>query len=360
MRILVDARPLQTYSRYRGIGRYVNQIIELFKNEPDFYFLYFKEDNIDKRPKNRIVMETPRKGITFTDKIFLPRLLKKHRIDVFHSTAYALPFKVPDVKYIITIYDLTPLLFPQFSTARNIFIFKRILRSAKKADKIIAISENTKNDLINLKNFSGDKIKTIYPPLKPGEKKTFSYDEKFSGLPSEYIFYAGGFDGNKNVITLIKALNIFQKPLVITGKIKNEQKAEFEKIIEIEYREMIHFTGFVSDKELTLLYRNAKLFAFPSLYEGFGYPPLEALKNGTPSVVSGAGSIREVMKDAAIYLDDPLDEMDLAEKINLLWNDSGLGAEIVNKSDAVLKEYSIEKFKKKLEEAYSSMFSDSG
>ncbi|MEN8154153.1 MAG: glycosyltransferase family 1 protein [Acidobacteriota bacterium] len=357
MKILIDARPLQTYSRYRGIGRYVNQIIEIFKNDPDFYFLFFKGEDIDKRSKNRIFIKTPRRGVTFSDNIFLPRLLKKHRIDVFHSTAFALPPIQPGIKYIITIHDLTPLLFTQFSSAKNIYIFKKILKSAEKADKIIAVSKNTKNDLINLVSIPPTRISVVYNPVNLELDEVYSNKEKFKDIPPEYVFYAGGFDGNKNVQTLIKALNIFQKPLVLTGKIDSEQKRELNKILTDKSKNMIYYTGYISDQELTLLYKKARLFVFPSLYEGFGYPPLEALKNGTPSVVSGSGSMREVLKDAAVYLDDPLNEKELSKKIRLLWNDIPLREEIVNKGEVILKEYSIEKFKNNLKKIYSSVLS---
>ena len=359
MKILVDARPLQTYSRYRGIGRYVNQIIESFKNDPDFYFLFFPGEDVDERSNNRILIKTPRRGVTFSDRIFLPRLLKKHRIDIYHSTAFALPFKIPGIKYIITIYDITPLLFPQFSSAKNIFIFKKILQSAKRADKIVTISKSTMNDLVDLQNISGDKIRVVYPPVNLESEGGNSIKERFPGIPYEYAFYAGGFDGNKNVKTLAKALNIFQKPLVLTGLINGDQKKELNDLLTNKSRDLIFFTGYVSDKELVLLYNKANLFVFPSLYEGFGYPPLEALKNGTPSIVSDSGSLKEVLKDAAVYLDDPLDEKELAEKINLLWNDIPLRERIVNRGSEILKEYSIIKFKKNLEVIYSSVLSGS-
>ncbi len=207
MKILIDARPLQTYSRFRGIGRYVDQIIEIFKNEGDVYFLFFNGDDIDKRSQNRIIIKTPRRGVTLSDKIFLSRLLKKHKIDVFHSTAFALPFRQPGIKYIITIHDLTPLLFRQFSSARNIFIFKTILKSAKNADKIISVSKSTKNDLINLQKIPAEKISVVYNPVDLKSEKVVLNNGNLQDIPSEYVFYAGGFDGNKNVETIIKALN---------------------------------------------------------------------------------------------------------------------------------------------------------
>ncbi len=358
MKILIDARPVQTYSRYRGIGRYVNRIIEIFKNDPDFYFLFFKEKNVNERPENSIFINTPRRGITFTDRIFIPRVLKKHGIDIFHSTAFALPLKIPGVKYMITIYDLTPLLFPQFSSSKNIYIFKKILSSAKRSDLIITISESTMNDLINLQNIPADKIRVVYPPVDLELKGEYSAKNRFPDIPSEYIFYAGGFDGNKNVGTLVKALNVFRKPLVLTGLIQSEQKKKLNDLLTKENRDMIFYTDYVSDEELIFLYKRAKLFVFPSLYEGFGYPPLEALKNRTPSVVSDAGSIKEVLKDAAVYLDDPLNEKEMAEKINLLWNDYNLREQIVNRGDEILQEFSVRNFKKNLEEVYSSVLPD--
>ncbi len=360
MKILIDARPLQTYSRFRGIGRYVDQIIELFKKEDDVFFLFFDGNDIDKRSHNRIIIKTPRRGVTLTDKIFLSRLLKKHSIDLFHSTAFALPLKLPDTKYIITIHDLTPLLFKKFSSLKNILIFKEILKSAKIADKVIAVSNSTMNDLIDLANIPDDKISVIYNPVSLELKEQNQNKEKFQDVPAEYVFYAGGFDGNKNVETLLRALNFFQKPLVVTGLISDENKDKLKKLIKNKNRYLVYFTGYVSDEELAYLYNKAKLFVFPSLYEGFGYPPLEALKNGTPSITSRSGSLEEVMKDAAFYLNDPLDEKELSDKINSLWKDKALRDKIVSKGENVLKNFSMNRFKKELEKIYSSLTSGKG
>ncbi len=140
--------------------------------------------------------------------------------------------------------------------------------------------------------------------------------------------------------------------------ISEEKKNGLKNLLNKKNRDMLFFTGYVSDRELAYLYNRAKLFVFPSLYEGFGYPPLEALKNGTPSITSRAGSLKEVMKDAALYLNDPLDEKELAEKINLLWKDKALREKILSKGENVLEKYSMSRFRMKLEELYFSPISD--
>ncbi len=354
MKILIDARPLQTYSKFRGIGRYVRGLIDIFNDDPSYYFLFFKGKNFEKKIINKIVINSPRKGITFTDKYLIPKILKEGKFDVYHSTSFAIPDKIDGVKSIITLFDITPLLFPQFSKKKNIYVFKKILKSAKKADKILTISQKTRDDLVKFENFPENKMDVVYPPVDI-KSKVIKTEFLNIDIPEKYIFYAGGFDGNKNVETLMKALNIFKKPVVITGKIDKKSKERLIKLVNRDTRGLLFFTGYISDRELSLLYKNSVLFVFPSLYEGFGYPPVEALKYGTPSVISREGSLKEVMKDSAVYLNNPLDETEFAEKIVLLWDDEKIRKNLVKKGQKVIQDYSFEKFKEKMENIYKSV-----
>jgi len=360
MKILIDARPLQTYSRFRGIGRYVNELIHVFKDHPDVYFLFFSGNVGDPRPGNVITVSMPRRGITYADRIFLKPLIGKHGITVFHSTAFALPGRMDGISLILTIHDLTPLIFPEFLSRKNRFIFSRVLDSTRRADRIVAVSENTKEDLVRIRGISPQRIRVVYSPVNiPGCNGNTEIGRP-EGIPEDFILYTGGFDGNKNVRTIVKALNIFKKPLVLTGMIREEVKKELTAFLKPGTEGLIHFTGYVSDCNLSVLYRKAKLFVFPSLYEGFGFPPLEALKLGTPSVVSPAGALKEVLKDAAVFLNDPRDEIELAKKITELWNDKAKRGELVDRGGALLDRYSSRQFKDNMMELYHSLHPSPG
>lgn len=356
MKILIDARPLQTYSRYRGIGRYVDTLVDLFQNHDEFHFLFFRGDDIDERPENKIIIPSPRRGITFTDRFFLPRLLRKNKIDVYHSTAYALPEKVENVSFILTIYDITPILFPRYSSLKNRMIFKKILMSGYRADQIIAISNCTKNDLTRITGIGDEMISVIYPAVNLKRSVPGALPAYLNGLHREFVLYSGGFDGNKNVKTIIKALNIFKKPLVVTGLISGKNKKELIELVNPGIEDLIFFTGYVSDGELSALYGAARVFLFPSIYEGFGFPPLEALQMGTPSVVSSSGSLKEVLKDAAVYMEDPMDEKELAEKTISLWEKKAERDEISERGRDVMNLYSSDRLKDKLMDLYKSLF----
>lgn len=355
MKILIDARPLQTYSRFRGIGRYVKLLIEVFGDNTNFYFFFFKGEKTGLKIKNKIIINSPKRGITFTDNLFLPKILKKNNIDIYHSTAYALPRKTKNVKYILTFHDITPLKYPEYSSTKNLFLYKKIVRSSKRADKLIAVSQRSKKDLISFTALSENKINVIYHALNRTQMLNDDMRNKIQNkLPKEYIFYVGGFDGNKNVTTIMKTINILELPIVISGAISENKKNELLSIVDEEKRSKIVFTGYVSDEDLQILYRNAKIFVFPSLYEGFGFPPLEALMNGTSSVVSKCGAIPEVLEDAAFYIENPLDYKVLAEKISLLWNDSKLRTDIVKRGEKVLERYSFDRFESQMRTLYSN------
>lgn len=350
MKILIDGRALQTYSRYRGIGRYVNQLLDIFGKDPRFTFLFFKNKEIPGSSNHTILINSPSKGITFSDRFLVPPILKKGNFDIYHSTAYALPGKIDKVRYFITLYDLTPIKYPEFSTKKNMFIFKKIVNSMKNADRIISISEKSKVDLASYSGIEKSRIFVVHNFVQPIINKKTELVIPFKS--GDYIFYTGGTDGNKNLSSLVKSINLTGISLIVSGMIERKTKLKLKNLLKPESRDLIHFTGFVSDSELAFLYSNARLFVFPSLYEGFGYPPLEALLCGTPSVVSNRGSLPEVMGDAALYCEDTENVTDLSGKIRILWENKKLREELVLNGVKILKKFSKDKFINKMEKIY--------
>ncbi len=357
MKILIDVRPLQTYSKFRGIGRYTNLLVQLFGSNKDCYFLLFNHD-VDKiNVKNKIIIKTPRRGITITDQFVLPIILKKYKIDIYHSTAYALPPKLKNVKYIFTFFDITPLKFPAYSSKKNLIIYKKILKSISKADKIITISEMSKSDLSEYLKLDKAKIDVIYPALDNINKgMTLNKLDIKNIIPDNFILYVGGFDGNKNVETILKAVNLIDYPLLLVGAISNKKKSELLQYIDENKKKQVIFLGYLSDNDLKYCYKKATVFLFPSLYEGFGFPPLEALQYDTVSIVSKCGSLPEVLENAALFLDNPLDYKELALTIQTLAKDKNLRNEIIIKGEKVLKKYSLINFKNKMESLYLNLY----
>ncbi len=344
--ILIDGRPLQTYSRYRGIGRYTQSLIETFKNNNQFSFLFFKD--YDYNFKNSVKISSPKKLITFSDNFFLKKLLDNSNFKIYHSTGYAIPKLPLKTKKILTVYDLTPLLFPQYFPFKHKLIFKMILKSGKHADRIICISESTKNDLLRFFPEYTLKTKVIYPFIK---SNFCDIKKKLSNSSEKYFLFVGGGDKIKNIDTILKAIKITGLKLKIAGRFNKKERNELLKSYK-QIQNKIEFTGFVDKEELKNLYKNAIALLYPSLNEGFGYPPLEALSCKTPSIVSKNGSFPEVLKENALYLNNPLDFEELADKMIKLSKNSSLRKKIVKGSEKLLSQYSQDIFKEKILSLY--------
>jgi len=318
--ILIDSRALQTYSYYRGIGDYIKKLINIYNNERDFYFLLFSRRNEPEiKINNKMLINSFTRMISFTDDIFLRNFLKKNSIDIYHSTAFGLPLRIKGVKYISTIHDLTQVIFKNFTGFKNRIIQKRFLKSSiRNADLIISVSNRTKDDLVERFKISEDRIRVVHQYIEFQGLDSKVCEKYF--LPSNYMLYSGGFDKIKNLETMIRALPLVKIPLILTGYISDEHKKYLMSLIDYKFRKYIIFKGYVSKEELICYYKKARIFLFPSLYEGFGYPPLEALFFKIPVITSDRGSLKEVLKDYSVYLENPLNIEELAYKIKYVLN----------------------------------------
>ncbi len=356
MKLLIDGRPLQTYSAFRGIGRYVNHLARAFGRDERAGFLFFRGQDSFPGIANKVFTAMPRRMITWTDSIFLPALFSGHGASCYHSTAYALPRRVRNVRYLMTVFDLTPLKFPQFIPLRHRLVFKSIIRSALRADTVLAISARTAADLLEFVPVDARRIRIL--PCMLDERFTPGMAEKPAApLPGEYLLYTGGADRVKNLETLLQAISRLQLPLVVAGKIAEARIGQLLTALPSRDRRLITFAGYVPDSQLAYLYHHAAALVFPSLNEGFGYPPLEALQCGTAAVVSRAGSLPEVLADAAVFVDDPLDPGEWAERIGNLLADTEARDSLIASGKKLLGKYSPALFKINLENAY---FQDGG
>jgi glycosyltransferase involved in cell wall biosynthesis len=353
MSILIDGRPLQTYSAARGIGRYVNQIARAFETDERAHFLFFRGDEPSDCPSRRAFTPSPRRMITWTDSFFLPRVFARNGTTCYHSTAYGLPRRVKNVRYIMTVHDLTPMLFPQYHSIRLRTVFGRIIASAEQADLVIAVSQKTADDLLRFVHIPAERIRIVYNTLDSAFPTAIPAQPLPPiPLPDNYVFYAGGADRVKNLETLLLAISRLQVPLLIAGKIPDARIAQLLSGLPAHDRRLVTFTGYVPDSHLAYLYKNAAVFVFPSLNEGFGYPPLEALQCGTAAVVSRSGALPEILEDAAVFVDDPLDPAEWAEKIGDLSGDAKTKSALLARGEKLLGKYSPEIFKKNLQGIY--------
>ncbi len=334
MKVGIDARLLER--KMTGIGRYV---FNLVKNIPDCggenEYVLFTYGGLDKErfPGTKVVSTLnflPR-GIfqKFISPLWmnfiLPRFLRREKVDVFFSPNHVLPFLRGKAKNVVVILDLFNLVDSQFhSFLYRSYVGFTLPNSIKKSAAIITISEASKRDIVKFFKVPEDKIKVIYlaaeekfKPRSLNEDEKKKLREKYH-LPDRFILYVGVIEERKNIAGILKiADSVFQRtniPTVLVGRVGHGGKKYTE---EMENRRSVLYRGFVEEKDLPLLYNLSSAFVFPSWYEGFGIPPLEAMQSGVPVVASNTSSLPEVIGDGGITLppDDYAGFADALEKI---------------------------------------------
>lgn len=317
---VVDARMINS----SGIGVYLKNILPRIVEEFDLVLLG------DRRELNKFPWTSGLKIINFNAKIYSLKeqiyfSLKIPKTDLFwcpHFNAPILPIRAKRI--LTTIYDVNHLANKDSNSFVKWAYAKLLYYSAvKKSVRIITISEFSKRELIKFTNASIDKISVIFCGVNYdlfAEKK----ESNIKNLPKKYILYVGNIKPHKNLITLLKAYNLLPKKtrkefkLVILGKKEGFITPDLEIFKFIEKNDLMKdtfFTGYIADEEVPAVYQKARLFVFPSLYEGFGLPILEAMASEVPVLSSNKTSLPEVGGDAVIYF-DPMNVDELAEKID--------------------------------------------
>lgn len=257
--------------------------------------------------------------------------MQADQIDVFWGTQHCLPKRnkhSKNIRFVLTIHDLAIKKLKTVGSLKNTIIQKLFLKkSLLNADKIIAISEATKKDIIEFYRIKEEKIDVIYNGTNFSEGKDLSEEEerkiqeKFKIKDTPFLFFLSTIEPRKNIPTLIKAFNY------IKSKEKTELKLilagglgwKYEEVIKLfeasEFKNDIIMPGYISKEEKKYLYDNAKVFVYPSLYEGFGLPILEAMSNSCLVLTANNSSLPEVGGDASYYYEDVLDYKELGDKI---------------------------------------------
>lgn len=273
----------------------------------------------------------------------MPSFLRSFDLDIFHSLNYMYPFLIKGPRILVTIHDLIPLKFPHFTPrakkTRFNFLFRWVLRrSVQKADLVIAVSRQTRDDLIKFLGLEAEKIRVIYNgvgrryrPLEP-EKVRFRLKEEF-GLTAPFALFVGRFDPYKNIVGLLKAFKQFidstpdHIKLVIAGPSDPRYPEAFETVKSLRLGSKVIFLDKVDEEELIFLYNGALTLVLPSFYEGFGLPPLEAMACGTPVICSEKGALLEVVGDAALLI-NPEEEGEMARALEKVCSDEKLRSDM--------------------------------
>ena len=283
------------------------------------------------------------------DYLYVPFWCKKHNIDVLFSPKNVIPFLV-NSKKVVTIHDLAYFM-PEFNAYLPhdaIYMKCMIKNSCKRANVIIAVSENTKKDIVRILGVNEGKIKVIHSGVSNDfniikSKEILNEVKTKYQLNKKFILFTGGITPRKNVVRLIEAFNHISDKvpheLVLTGARGWNNKKENELI---EQNDKIKKLGFVSDEDMPILYNLADLFVYPSLYEGFGLPLLEAMACGCPVISSNSSSIPEVVGNAAKMV-DPYDVDALAKAMYEVITTDKLRVELIKKGLDRAKQFSWEK-----------------
>lgn len=374
MRIAIDSRMLGR--EMTGIGRYTQNLIQ-YLLEADVVNQYILILNRDipqlhlKERDNLKIVKINHAPLSLYTLFQLHRIVKKERIDLFHSPFFLAPLWAT-CPLIITVHDLMGLKFPGFFEDKSPvakllsrwFVKLFVPLVLKKSNKVIAVSKTTKEEIVKHLNISGDKIKVIYPSIESSFRKDLNSQltekkRKDLKISERIILYIGNTRPYKNLPRLIKAFDMFQKEygdyqLVIgTGDTRNLESLK-GMVRQLELEKKIIFTGALQDEDIILLMNSAELFVFPSLWEGFGLPPLEAMACGLPVVASNAGSLPEILGDAALLV-NPESQEEIAEGIKQVLTDKDLREELIKKGFARTRLFSWEKTARETLEIYKSV-----
>ncbi len=334
MNIGIDARGLD--GNKSGIPIYIEEIVKRLNglpNKDNKYFLYSsREIKLSFKPNDNIIIKDDKKRFgSFWVYLKLPKILKEDKIDVFWGTQHCLPKRnryTKGIKFVLTIHDLAIKKLKTVGSLKNTIIQKLFVKkSLKAADNIIAISNATKEDIIKLYKIKEEKIRVVYNGTSLVDEYTLTKEqeakiqEKFNIKETSYIFFVSTIEPRKNIETLIRAYEYIRRKeniklkLILAGGLGWKYGNILDIIQNSEDREDIIMPGYITNEEKKYLYKHSLCFVYPSLYEGFGLPILEAMANKTLVVTSNVSSLPEVGGEAALYYDSVLNYGELGNKI---------------------------------------------
>ncbi len=284
-------------------------------------------------------------GERLWSQIFLPaRLNLKRDIDVFFTPAHYAPRLCP-VPVVVTIHDLSYFYYPEEFLKKDLYKLESWTKySVQKANKVIAVSQNTKKDLSKFYQVPDSKVRVIYNGY---EKLLQNSRVKNQIVTGPYILYVGTLQPRKNVSLLIRAFNKFRQNnsnfrLAVVGRKGWLYQEIFDQVKQLELEKEVIFTDYITDAQLVELYRNAFCFVLPSLYEGFGIPILEAMNYGCPVISSNVSSLPEIGGNACLYF-NPKNEKELLKKLVDLKESETLRNSLIKKGKEQIKKFSWQK-----------------
>jgi len=352
LKIVIDARRLRDF----GIGSYIRNLVHaLARVDPvNRYVLVAAPEGAEELaglPANFLTVLYRRPDTSLANQVSFPLFLRQFSADLFHLPLNVVPWLMPR-PYVVTIHDISSLLFPQPAERRPAFRLYQLRRGLMRAARVIAVSGATRRDVENVLGVPPERIRQIYDAPDPR-----FLDESAQQCESAradrrrvleryqvnypYVLYAGAIRPQKNVPRLVEAFAVVRGDLenhpvyrdlrlIIIGDEIVRYPAVRHAVIKTRVEHVVRFLGFLPFETLRVFYQSAAVFAFPSLYEGFGLPPLEAMACGTPVVTSNVSSLPEVTGDAAVLV-NPENVFDIARGLREALLNESLRRELVRK-----------------------------
>lgn len=356
-----------------GIGRFTRELIhELAGTESDYHFRLFvagaPTNRLHSLPGNQFSWRSTRISATQLTRIWhrlrmpLPVELFSGKVDLFHAPDFSLPPTLPGTRRLVMVHDLSFEKVSETFTPWLLRYLRQVVpRALHRADHIIANSFSTRNDYVEHYEVDESKFTVIHG----GISRIFLAHQERSTKPIEpeqaspFVLAVGTLQPRKNYSRLIEAISRLRAKgseleLVIVGGPGWLEEEIFETRERLGMQEAVHMRGYVAEEDLPALYRRARIFAYPSLYEGFGFPLLEAMACGTPTLAASVSSLPEIAKDAAFYI-DPYDVESIEEGLKRLHEDDKLRQELITKGYERVKEFSWKKAAKTLLGVYDRM-----
>ena len=368
MRIAIDARKLRDY----GIGTYVRNLLrELARIDTttEYSVLCAPQDCSVVRAMggNFHPVEETARGYSIGEQFAVPLDLRRERVSLFHEPHYVLPPLTP-CRSVVTIHDCIHLRFPQYLPNRLAYAYARasLWTATHRAARVITVSETSKRDILSYFRVPESRVEVIYNAIderfwqQPTADDMERVRQRYQ-LNAPFVLYTGNIKPHKNLERLIEAFNMLRQvpdlkdvQLLIIG----DEISKYASLRRCVHRYKLHkhvrFFGFVTDQTLAALYRLADVFVFPSLYEGFGLPPLEAMASGTPVIASNASSLPEVVGNAALMV-DPYDPAAIADAMRRVLTDGALRADLRAKGFDRARSFSWERSIRRVREIYDEV-----
>ncbi len=364
LRIAIDARHIRGF----GVGTYIRNLVRALAriDAENRYILAARRADLHELPQLPANFETviyDRPDTDPADHLLFPLFLRKLSADLFHIPLSAVPLLMPR-PYVVTLHDMSTLLYRDRSGWRNDLLAYRFRRGLMRAGRVIAVSDATRRDVENLLNIPPERIQLIYNAPDPrfeeyrrarGEnseeaaEKRRSILERYQISPP-FLLYPGMIRPQKNIPRLVEGFAYLRSELddhpvyrdlklIIIGDEISRYPALRRTVIQTRVEHAVRFLGFVPFDTLRVFYETAAAFVFPSLYEGFGLPPLEAMASGTPVVASNVSSLPEVVGDAAVIV-NPENVFDIARGIREILLDEDLRRRLVERGFEQVRRFS--------------------